>query len=123
MYHAQPVGGAYAKIDDVLLSPKRAEAKAIAGLTRRMIAAFSKDETPFSRRVELLHENRRLWQAVMTSVASDHNELPDGLRVGLINLGAYVERVTTELLGGTGDVRVLIEINRRIVAGLSTEAS
>lgn len=121
MYHSQPNGGAYAKIDQALVSPKRAEAHAISGLTRRMIAAFASEGTPFPRKVELLHENRRLWQAVMLSVANDENELPDGLRAGLLSLGAFVERATTELLAGKGDIRVLVEINRRIVGGLSTD--
>lgn len=119
MYHALPTGGAYAKLDNAILSPKRAEAQAISGLTKRMVAAYSDDSTSFARRADLLNENRRLWKAVMRSVASEENELPQSLRVGLLNLGGFVERATSDLLNGEGDVRVLIEINRRIIAGLS----
>jgi len=123
MYYAQPQAGAYAAMDDALLSPKRAEAHAIAGLTRRMIATFADDAAPFSRRADILHENRRLWYAVLQSVADDDNEMPDALRAGLVNLGAFVDRATTELLRGKGDARVLLEINRRIVAGLAAQTA
>ncbi|UWQ21841.1 flagellar biosynthesis regulator FlaF [Jannaschia sp. W003] len=120
MYYAQPLSGAYTAMEDALLSPKRAEAQGIAALTRRMIAGFRDEGVPFSRRADLLHENRRLWYAVLLSAADADNPMPETLRAGLVSLGAFVDRSTSELLAGRGDVRVLIEINRRVVAGLAT---
>lgn len=121
MYYAQPLAGAYAAMDHALLSPKRAEAQGIARITRELISVFADANTLFVRRVEVLHENRRLWHAIMVSVADEDNDMPEALRAGFVSLGSFVDRATADLLRGAGDPRVLIEINRRIVAGLSTE--
>ncbi|KIT15300.1 flagellar biosynthesis regulator FlaF [Jannaschia aquimarina] len=123
MYHSRPAAGAYAAIDDAILSPKRAEARVMTDLTRRMIAAFSDDAVPFSRRAEVMHDNRRLWSAIAAVTLQNDNEMPDSLRASLAGLAGFVERQTAELLAGRGDIRILIEINRRIIGGLSTEVS
>ena len=125
MYHAQPQGGAYAALEPALLDPKAAEARVVTQITRRMIAAWKDDGTPFPARAAILHDNRRLWTAVAAAVVSDQNALPDALRASLAGLAGFVDRETTKLLRGDGhggDVRLLIEINRRIIAGL-TEAA
>lgn len=118
MYHARPPAGAYGTMDAAVMSPRRAEAQAIAGLTRRMIAA--EDGGPFARRVEVLHENRRLWRAIAAATADDANDLPDAMRAGLISLAGWVDRATSEVLAGRGAMAPLLDLNRRVVAGLTT---
>ena len=121
MYHSQPNTGAYGGLDPAILSPKAAEARVVSQVTRRLIAYFSDDATPFAKKAEALHDNRRLWTAIAAAVASDANALPEALRAGLIGLAAFVDRQTTEILAGTGDVRLLIDVNRRVIAGLSED--
>lgn len=122
MYHAQPQRGAYATLEPALLDPKAAEARVVTQITRRMIAAWKDDATPFAERVAVLDANRKLWTAVGAAVISDDNELPDALRASLAGLAGFVDRETGKLLRREGDVRILVEINRRVIAGLSEAA-
>ena len=119
MYHARPQQGAYGAMDAALASPKRAEAQVIAGLTRRLIAAYADDAVPFSRRAALLHDNLRLWHTIAAAAAEDVNAFPDALRAGLLSLAGFVERTTRDVLAGRGDVRALLDVNRHVVAGLT----
>ena len=122
MYHAQPNGGAYAKPEAGVLDPKAAEARVLTDITRRMIAAWNDPRTPFGQRAEILHDNRRLWMAIGAAVFSDENAMPEALRASLAGLSAFVDRETDNLLSSKGDIRVLVEINRRIIAGLTQPA-
>ena len=119
MYHAQPNRGAYATLEPALLDPKAAEARVFTQTTRRMVAIHADPEAPIAARVEVLHDNRKLWRAVAVAVMSDDNEMPDALRASLAGLAGFVDRETTKLLRGEGDIRLLIDVNRRVIAGLT----
>ena len=122
MYHAQPNRGAYATLEPALLDPKAAEARVVTQITRRLIALHADPDISFPNRVEALHDNRKLWRAIAVAVVSDANEMPDALRAGLAGLAGFVDRETSKLLAGQGDVRLLIEVNRRVIAGLAGTA-
>ncbi|WP_371156208.1 flagellar biosynthesis regulator FlaF [Jannaschia sp. 2305UL9-9] len=109
----------YGALDAQLLDPTRAEALVFAGVTRRLEAAFSDPKSSFASRASVLHDNRRLWLAAAAALADDGNGMPAPLRASLLSLAAFVDRQTRALLKGKGDPRILFEINRRVVGGLS----
>ena len=121
MYHAQPHSGAYANTAAslALATPKDAEARVFTQITKRMIALYSDPNADIAARVEVLNDNRKLWTAVAAATFEDANEMPEGLRVGLVNLAGFVDRQTKELLRGKGDIRLLIDVNRRVIGGLA----
>ena len=119
MYHAQPHRGAYATPEPALMDPKAAEARVFTQTTRRLVAMHADPDAPIAARVEALHDNRRLWRAVAVAVVSDDNAMPEALRAGLAGLAGFVDRETAKLLRGEGDVRLLIDVNRRVIAGLT----
>ncbi|SFJ42808.1 flagellar biosynthesis regulator FlaF [Jannaschia pohangensis] len=123
MGYSQMAANAYASLDPSLTSATRAEALVFAKVTRRLEAAYADDQASATVRVSALHDNRRLWQAAAMACASDDNEMTPQLRASIISLAGFVDRQTSEVLGGSGKPQVLFEINRRIAAGLSNGAS
>lgn len=119
MGYSSTAATAYAALDPSLTTPGRAEALVFAKVTRRMEAAFADCESHVSDRVAALHDNRRLWQAAAIACASDDNALAPALRASLVSLAGFVDRHTSEVLGGAAEPSVLVEINRRVAAGLS----
>ena len=114
---------AYGSLSPAMVSPKRAEAMVFADVTRRLETVFSDPGASAVSRVNVLHDNRRLWLAAATSLADDGNDLPEQVRGSILNLAAFVDRHTSAVLRGDGSVQVLSDINRRIIAGLSAGAA
>lgn len=123
MRNTQQAFAAYGAIDASMTSPGRAEALVFAKVTRRLEQVFAQD-TEFSApaRIAALHDNRRLWHAAALACADDTNAMPDAMRASLISLAGYVDRKTSEVLGGSATPEALFEINRRVAAGLSAGA-
>ncbi|MGK9230306.1 flagellar biosynthesis regulator FlaF [Inquilinus limosus] len=67
---------------------------------------------------EALTRNQRLWGAFRADLVDDGNGLPPGLRAGLISLSFWVDRHTLQVLGGAATAEPLIDVNRKILAGL-----
>ncbi|MDB2407741.1 flagellar biosynthesis regulator FlaF [Jannaschia sp.] len=110
---------AYGALDAQIVDPTRAEALVFAKVTRRLEAIAADPATPFTARVAALHDNRRLWLAAAAALADGSNALPEALRARLLSLAVFVEKQTSALLRGKGDLAILCEINRRVVGGLS----
>lgn len=123
MGYPQYAATAYAALDSSIMSPGRAEALVFAKVTKRMEQVFADDTASAATRVTALHDNRRLWQAAAIACADDSNMMPPKLRASLIGLAGFVDRHTSEVLGGSAQPSVLFEINRRVAAGLSSGAA
>jgi flagellar protein FlaF len=74
---------------------------------------------------EALRYNQRLWTFFQGEIAADDCALPVDLRRNLLQLSAFVDRRTFELMASpsAGALQALIEIDRNIAAGLSAQAS
>lgn len=118
MGYAQ-AASAYAAIDPSLTSPGRAEAQVFSTITRRLRAVFSDVSAGPATRAQVLHDNRRLWQAAAMQCADDANEMSNDLRASIIGLAGFVDRQTSSVLRDGGNADILIEINTRLAAGLS----
>ncbi len=123
MGYSQNAAAAYAALDPSLISPSRAEALVFAKVTRRMEHVFTDAAASIASRVSALHDNRRLWQAAAIACADDANAMSEEMRASFIGLAGFVDRHTSEVLGGSAQPTVLFEINRRVAAGLSAGAA
>ncbi|MDX9690210.1 MAG: flagellar biosynthesis regulatory protein FlaF [Proteobacteria bacterium] len=70
---------------------------------------------------EALQHNQRLWTVFQVCLCDPENELPKDIKVLLLNLSNYVDKVTFRALaeGNRTLLRSLININRTLAAGLS----
>jgi flagellar protein FlaF len=73
---------------------------------------------------EALRFNQRLWTFFQSEIAADDCALPRELRRNLLQLSVFVDRRTFEVMAepSAEALQALIEINRNIAAGLSTQA-
>jgi flagellar protein FlaF len=114
-------------------SPRQIERRILSNITGRLEAeakAFDGD-TQLSVRAQMLaaglrgalRDNQALWIALRDDLAQPANALPPPLRASLISIALWVERQTTEVLGGAAGIGALAEVNNNIIAGLSVVAS
>jgi flagellar protein FlaF len=76
------------------------------------------DGTLSGENAEKISRNLQLWDALSVDILSPKNELPDDIKIMLINLGKFIRQHTFELYAGRGTVDVLIDINIAILGGL-----
>lgn len=72
---------------------------------------------------EALKRNQRLWTLFQAELARPDHELPVDLRRDLLRISAFIDKRTFELLSAPEPEKLtaLIDINRQIASGLSTE--
>lgn len=110
-------------------TPRQIERRILSNITGRLEAeatAFDGD-IQLSERARMLaaglrvtlRDNQALWIALRDDLAQPANALPPPLRASLISIALWVERQTTEVLGGAAGVGVLAAVNNNIIAGLS----
>jgi flagellar protein FlaF len=110
-------------------TPRQIERRILSNITGRLEAdarTFDGD-IHLSERARMLaaglrvtlRDNQALWIALRDDLAQPANALPPPLRASLISIALWVERQTTEVLGGAAGVGVLAEVNNNIIAGLS----
>lgn len=99
-------------------------ARVTAGLERCAAeqAAQSRDAPEELRRhirlSQAVHANLRLWLTLAEDLARPQNLLPAELRQALLRLAAITQRHSRAVMAGKGQLRLLIDINRSIMAGL-----
>ena len=121
---------AYADLQRRTLSGRGLEREVLLRVTARLDAARSAppETSPYGSAsgaaalAAALVENRRLWCALATDLASPANALPPPVRASLISLAAFVERHSGRVLAGEAAPDILIAINRNVIAGLGAAA-
>lgn len=70
-----------------------------------------------------LRYNQRLWTFFQGELLSPAHALPVELRQNLLQISGFVDKRTIEVMAepGPDKLRALIDINRQIAAGLSSE--
>jgi len=104
-------------------SPREAEYRLFGEVTRALIQAAELDRTQIAERMDALHWNRQLWNALATECADPANTLPDALRAQIISLSMFVNRHTSAIMQGTETFVELIEVNRIVMQGLAPPTS
>jgi flagellar protein FlaF len=71
---------------------------------------------------EALRYNQRIWTIFQGELANEDNPLPRSLRMDLLQLSAFIDRRTFEIMAfpDPEKVAILIDINNNIAAGLRT---
>lgn len=111
---------AYAATATTVRTPRGTEYEAIARITSSLKAGAS---APFSRLVQALHDNRKLWTLLAADVSDDQNALPSEVRAQVFYLAEFVSQHTSKVLQQAGSVDVLIDINSAILRGLKPKGA
>lgn len=101
-------------------SARESEAQALLEAARRLDAAVG-DRDAYRAALRL---NWRLWTIIQADVSGDDSPLPDEIRQNILSLSVFIDKHTVSALADPSDrkLRVLIDINRNIAAGLMTSA-
>ena len=109
----------YGNPTTALKTTRTAEYEIIARITARLRKAMDGGALSFPALAEAMTENRRLWTAFATDLASEGNQLPAGLKTQLLNLAQFTMNHTNAVLEGRASADVLIDINVAVMRGLS----
>lgn len=99
---------------------REAEARALLNCANRLEVARAKDcsKHEFGAAIRL---NQKLWTVFQVSLCEPDNKLPRDLKILLLNLSRYVDKVSFRAIseGNPDLLRSLININRTIATGLA----
>ncbi len=101
-------------------SPRQVEAAVLMRVTRAM-----KEARDTGDRIALIRaatDNKVLWITLITDLLSEGNQLPEGLRAELVQVGQTIIKEVSDNVKGDLDVDFLIEINTAIIEGLQGRA-
>ncbi len=98
---------------------RETEAHALLSCASRLEAARQPDSSK-EEFGEALRHNQHLWTIFQAGICDPENQLPRDLKVLLLNLSRYVDKVTFRALAETNRnlLRSLININRTLASGL-----
>jgi flagellar biosynthesis activator protein FlaF len=116
---------AYAKVAKETADPRELEASLLLKAAARLQAVHDAwNDKPAGLNDALLY-NRRLWTVFLDAVIRDDNKLPVEVRQNLAKLGTFIMGETFELMTNPKPERLtsIININRRIAAGLRRKAA
>ena len=113
---------AYKKATAQAETPRDAEYRAFCEATSKLIAISEETQADLKRRIEALHFNRQLWDALAVDCQSDINGLPVETRRSIISLSQWVSKYSSDIMRNKEAVEPLIEINRMMIEGLSGKA-
>ncbi|MBH0111917.1 flagellar biosynthesis regulator FlaF [Novosphingobium sp. YJ-S2-02] len=111
---------AYRRAQQVAATPRGNEYRLMSQITGEMIAARDADLRGGAL-MATLHRNRVVWNTFANLCAANGNQLPDDLRGRIISIGLWVDKYTSQVMAGRGDIEDLIVVNRAIIEGLSNE--
>ena len=99
------------------------EAHALLEAARRLDAAMNGTDRDAYRAA--LRLNWRLWTIIQADVSSDGSPLPNDIRQNILSLSVFIDKHTVKALADADEskLRVLIDINRNIAAGLMTNVA
>ncbi len=99
-------------------SARQTEAQALLETARMMDASINGENSDAYRAA--LRLNWRLWTIIQADVSSVENPLPDEIRQNILSLSVFIDKHTVNALAepSGSKLRVLIDINRNIAAGL-----
>jgi len=109
---------AYQRARTITETPRDAEYRLMSQITGEMLIA--RDEgLNGPALMPVLHRNRELWNVFSHACGTQGNGLPDALRAGIISIGLWVERFTSDVVAGRDTIDELITVNRSIMEGLA----
>jgi len=103
--------------------PRDIEYRLFAQVTRALIEAAELSPDEIGARADALDWNRRVWATFASMCGQPDNQLPAPLRASIISLAIWVGKHTTLVIKRKEEFEPLIEVNRMIMQGLSSNAN
>lgn len=112
-------------------TPRQIERRVLSRITAEMDEIGAEYDTALPGRKQhilsqglraSLGDNQSLWRALRYDLAADGNRLPVELRASLISLALWIDRQSTKVMGGEPGLAAIVEVNKRVIAGLSGQA-
>ncbi len=107
-------------------SPREMEKKILSqvtgGLERVSIEFDSSDGNKAALTQEVkdaVWANQKFWMALKADLMIQTNELPEKLRADLISLAIWIDKQSWEVMRSNAKIEPLIDVNKKIIAGLS----
>jgi flagellar biosynthesis activator protein FlaF len=121
----QNAAEAYGQVAKQTASPRNLEANLLLQAASRLQAVRDADGGRGADLNGALLFNRRLWSMFLTTVTNPENPLPAAIRQNVANLGLFVMNQTLNLTADPKPerLRLLIDINREVAAGLMGRAA
>ncbi len=104
-------------------SQRAIEAQALLNCAARLYQA-QQPSADYATYADNVRHNQRLWTVFQVSLCEEDNPLPRDLKITLLNLSRFVDKVSLRALAEHNPALLtsLIDINRNIAAGLSAVA-
>ncbi len=80
-----------------------------------------KKKSHFPAFVQALHNNQRLWTALVVDVVDPENPLPKELKARIVYLAEFTDHHTRQVLQKKASILPLLEINMAVLRGLKKE--
>lgn len=111
---------AYQQVQIVDKNDQETEHRLFMEVTRSLIKVQQSNDkgTEFFKALDW---NRRLWSTLSTDCAVEGNGLPKELRAGIVSIGLWVSKYTSQVARGNDDIAALIDINKTIMEGLAQQ--
>lgn len=113
---------AYQRARTMVESPRGTEYRLMSQITGDMIAARDAGLAGTAL-MPVLDRNRQVWSAFTSACAAAGNGLPDALRAGIVSIGLWVDRFTSDVVAGRDTIEELIDVNRSVIDGLKGGAA
>jgi len=116
----QNAAQAYGSVARKVASPRELEADLLLKAAARLQSVQDDWEKAKPQLTDALLYNRKLWSIFLTSMTEPDCPLPVEIRQNIANLGVFIVNHTFEVMNEprAESLRVLININREIAAGL-----
>lgn len=102
-------------------SPSQIEYRLFAQVTNALTDVKDKPITD-PQTIAALDWNRRMWSVFSSDCGAKGNQLPDGLRAGIISLSIWVSKHSSLVMRGKESIDNLININKTVMEGLADQA-
>ncbi len=105
-------------------TPRETEARALLGCARRIEAACQPGAS-MDDYIHAIKHNQQLWTIFQVCLCEPDNQLPRDLKVLLLNLSRFVDKVSFRALVEyvPNELKGLVDINRNIAAGLGVKTA
>lgn len=115
--------GAYTSVQKETLDGRELEANLLsrAAVLLSQCQELWEQDGHFERLDNALRFNQRLWTFFQAELVEENNPLPKEIKQNLLNLSAFIDKRTFEVMAypAREKLSVLININKQIAAGLA----
>lgn len=102
-------------------SDRRAEYEVIGRVTQELRDRAVTQKADFPAFAQALHNNQRLWTALVVDIMDAKNPMPAELKARIIYLAEFTNHHSRQVLRKKASIMPLLEINMAVLRGLKKE--